>query len=239
MARLTARARQVLAEDRRSQIMEAAADVFSRRGYHGATIRQIARRAGLAEGTVYLYFPSKRDVLVASWEHVALSTIVPLLDRAAAIEDDEAFLTALVTNRLDVLRRHAAFFRLVLQQADVDPALHKALQERIQAIKTLVGGYLRQRIGRGAFRRVSVPVVMRAVAGMMMGIALIDAHDPEPLFAQYSVEAVAREVSRILLYGLRADTAGAPGWKRVAPRRLAKRRLAGRMAERRMVERGA
>lgn len=205
MARLTERAKQVLTEERRTQILEAAAQVFSDHGYHGATIRQIAERAGLAEGTIYLYFSSKRDLLLTAWEHVAISSLLPLLDRAPKMEDDEGFVAALLTNRFELFRRHAPFFRLVMQQADVDPVLRRALQARIQTIKTMVGEHLRRRIAEGGFRRVSVPIVLRAIAGMMMGIALLDANDPDPLFERYTNETVAREVARLILYGLVVD----------------------------------
>jgi AcrR family transcriptional regulator len=205
MARLTEKAKQVLTEERRSQILEAAAEIFSDHGYHEATIRQIADRAGLAEGTIYLYFPGKRDLLLSAWEHVAISSLFPLLDRASRGEDDEGFIATLLTNRFELFRRHAAFFRLVMQQGDVDPELRKAVQTRIQTIKAMVGDHLRRRIAEGGFRRVSVPIVLRAIAGMMMGVALLDANDSDPLFDKYTNETVAREVARLILYGLVAD----------------------------------
>ena len=63
MVRLTDAARDLRAEERRAQILRAALSVFGHKGFHGATIREIASAAGLAEGTIYLYFASKQDVL--------------------------------------------------------------------------------------------------------------------------------------------------------------------------------
>jgi AcrR family transcriptional regulator len=202
MPRLTERARQVLTEERRTQILDAAVQVFSDEGYHGATIRQIALRAGLAEGTIYLYFTSKRNLLLATWEHVAVSSLVPMLDRAASLKRDEDFLAAMLANRFELIRRHAPLVRLVLQQADVDRALRRALQDRIQSMRALVGEHIRRRIAAGRFRRVPVPIVLRAVAGMMIGIALLDAYDPDPLFRRHTTGGVAKEVARLLLHGL-------------------------------------
>ena len=210
MPRLTERAKQALAEDRRAQILEAAAAVFSGQGYHGATIRQIAERAGLADGTIYLYFASKRDLLLATWEHVALSSLFPILDRAPATGNDQEFVATLLADRFELFRRHAPFLRLVLHQADVDPVLRRALQARIETVKALVGDHLRQRIAEGTFRRISVPIALRAIAGMMLGVALIDAYDPEPLLRRYSAEAVAREVADLILRGLVAGAARHP-----------------------------
>src|SRR3990170_2326079 len=205
MPRLTERARQVLTEERQAQILQAAARVFSDQGSHGAPIREIAVRAGLAEGTIYLYFTSKRDLLLATWEHVALASLAPLLDRAGSVERDEDFFAALLENRFDLIRRHAPLVRLVLQQADVDRTLRRALQHRIQSMRALVGEHIQRRIAAGRFRRVSVPITLRAVAGMMIGIALLDTYDPDPLFRRYPTVVVAKEVARLLLHGLLQD----------------------------------
>ena len=56
---------QRLIEERRNQILDAAALLFARKGYKGATIREIAREAGVAEGTIYNYFDSKHDLLIS------------------------------------------------------------------------------------------------------------------------------------------------------------------------------
>lgn len=57
------------AEERRDQILKAAVAVFSERGYTNATISDIASRAGVAHGTVYLYFKSKAEIFeqLVSW----------------------------------------------------------------------------------------------------------------------------------------------------------------------------
>ncbi|MCI0356492.1 MAG: TetR/AcrR family transcriptional regulator, partial [Acidobacteria bacterium] len=48
--------------DRRAQILRAAKQVFSQKGFHTASVSDIIERAGIARGTFYLYFESKRDV---------------------------------------------------------------------------------------------------------------------------------------------------------------------------------
>src|SRR2546421_9968058 len=50
---------------RRKQILDAATQVFAEKGFHRATIKEIARVAGIADGTIYTYFPSKDEVLLA------------------------------------------------------------------------------------------------------------------------------------------------------------------------------
>jgi len=50
--------------DKYRRILDAAGGVFSRRGFYQATVSEIARAAGVADGTIYLYFKSKDDILV-------------------------------------------------------------------------------------------------------------------------------------------------------------------------------
>jgi len=57
-------------DDKRRRILEAATRVFARKGYFGARVSEIARRAGVADGTIYLYFKSKQDVLVALFDEI-------------------------------------------------------------------------------------------------------------------------------------------------------------------------
>src|SRR5438046_10621848 len=49
-------------DERRQQLIDAAKDVFAKKGYHAATVDDITRAAGVAKGTFYLYFGEKREV---------------------------------------------------------------------------------------------------------------------------------------------------------------------------------
>src|SRR6476619_3320829 len=55
---------QLLADARREQILQAAAQVFAAKGFHRATVRDVARAAGVADGTIYNYFENKTALLL-------------------------------------------------------------------------------------------------------------------------------------------------------------------------------
>src|SRR5437870_13259529 len=57
-------------DDKRSRILHAAVKVFARRGYFAARVADVARRAGVAGGTIYLYFRNKEDILVSLFDEV-------------------------------------------------------------------------------------------------------------------------------------------------------------------------
>ena len=54
--------------ERYEGILKAAGDVIARRGFHQASIREIARAAGVGDGTIYLYFKNKDDLLICLFE---------------------------------------------------------------------------------------------------------------------------------------------------------------------------
>src|ERR671918_300070 len=57
-------------DDKRQRILQAAVKVFARKGYHGAKVSEIAHKADVADGTIYLYFRNKEDVLVCLFDEV-------------------------------------------------------------------------------------------------------------------------------------------------------------------------
>src|SRR6266853_3156193 len=58
--------------DKRARILDAAVKVFAERGYFSSTVAEIARAAGVADGTIYLYFKSKDDLLLSVFDEKML-----------------------------------------------------------------------------------------------------------------------------------------------------------------------
>lgn len=73
--------------DKRNAILEAATRVFARRGFFNAQVADVAREAGIAAGTVYLYFRSKDDLLTSIFEE-SMTRALEETDRALAGVDD-------------------------------------------------------------------------------------------------------------------------------------------------------
>lgn len=71
-------------EAKRQRILDSAVVEIARRGYYGTTVANIAGRAGVADGTIYLYFKSKEDLLLSIFERA----MQRFIDEAAAIVDD-------------------------------------------------------------------------------------------------------------------------------------------------------
>jgi AcrR family transcriptional regulator len=102
----------VVTEFREAEILEAARQVFARRGFADASMEEIAQAAGLAKGTLYLYYPSKRELYRAALR-AGLVELVDAVERAMAKAPSlGARLEAYVTTKVAYFDEHRDFFRI-------------------------------------------------------------------------------------------------------------------------------
>jgi len=91
---------EVVSEFRSAEILEAARKVFARKGFNGATVDDIAEAAAVAKGTVYLYFPSKRDIYLAALKRGLTTLIEETKRNVAAAASPADKLRAFISTRL-------------------------------------------------------------------------------------------------------------------------------------------
>ena len=105
---------------KRDAILRAATDVFAESGYFNAQVADVARAAGVAAGTVYLYFRSKDDLLVSIFERSMREAIAEGRARAGGVRDPRQRLrrfAALHLGRLGRDRNLAVVFQVELRQS--------------------------------------------------------------------------------------------------------------------------
>ena len=115
---------------RQAQILDAAAQVFSRQGYERATTREIADIADVSEGTLYNYFNSKRDLLIG----VAKAYADQIADEIARVEADDFgdMLAQLFANRFRT-GRERRLFMLFLYESRNNADVHQILRAKCHA----------------------------------------------------------------------------------------------------------
>ena len=105
---------------KRDAILRAAIDVFAERGFFSAQVADVARAAGVAAGTVYLYFKSKDDLLVSIFDRSMRDAIAEARSMAADVRDPRERLrrfAALHLGRLGRDRNLAVVFQVELRQS--------------------------------------------------------------------------------------------------------------------------
>ena len=99
---------------RRSQILAVALDLMDERGVRGASMRELARRAGVDVRSAYYHFESKRDLLSALFEQAGyLEPLDPAILAALRSMSREDAMTAIIKGNLDLLHNRARQSRLI------------------------------------------------------------------------------------------------------------------------------
>ena len=104
--------------EKRARIVDAAIEVFARRGFQAARISDIARRAGVADGTIYLYFRNKEDLLLTIFEEKMEEVLVSLQAALAS-----------ATDPVEGMREYARFH---FEQLRIHPALAQVFQVELR-----------------------------------------------------------------------------------------------------------
>lgn len=163
-----------LIEARKNQILDAAASVFVEKGFHPTTIKDIAKAAGIADGTVYNYFENKTALLFGIFDRMRAS-IQPDESRLNLSEMDfRSFMTAYFRYPLMALKGdNFALFRVVVPEMMVNKALRELYYQRILE-PALVGGeqLLQQWAERRAIKPIDIRLTTRAVSAIILGLMM-------------------------------------------------------------------
>jgi len=106
--------------DKRDAILRAAIETFAVRGFFNAQVADVARAAGVAAGTVYLYFRGKDDLLISIFERTMKAAIAEGRDTVSGFDDPVARLRGIARLHLDRLGRDRALavvFQIELRQS--------------------------------------------------------------------------------------------------------------------------
>jgi AcrR family transcriptional regulator len=104
---------QVVSEFRRTEIVNAARTVFARRGFDSGIMDEIAREAGVAKGTLYLYFRSKTEIYKAVLDHDMRTLKTSTLERIDAAKGLKEKIRAFLLSRIERAEINKEFFRIM------------------------------------------------------------------------------------------------------------------------------
>ena len=199
-----------LTKERRNQILDAAARLFARKGYKGATIREIAHEAGVAEGTIYNYFANKHDLLISlpqriSWPMVSSFVKSARRQGPGTVAEDEGQMVQLLQTAMSSMQQHTDAVKVLLAYI---PFMDEEIQARFLEQTTLfftrifdLEGFLQERIEAGAFRPLNTAIAAQAFVGMVLIFVLSQEILPGRKTIPTSYEEIAGEIVQLFLYG--------------------------------------
>ena len=182
------------------QIIDAAIRVFARTGYYNSRVSDIAREAGIASGTIYLYFKTKDEILVTLFRERMAEWVASVRREIAGAPDPLAKVRRLVALHFSVLEKNPDLAEVVqVELRQGHKFFRGASAHEVSAYFALIGGVLEEGIASGQIRRdLPVKLATKILFGAMDQVATSWVLGKRA----YRLSDAAEAVATILLQGV-------------------------------------
>jgi TetR/AcrR family fatty acid metabolism transcriptional regulator len=190
-------------EEKRKKILDAATKVFARVGFSNTRIQDVAQEAGIAHGTVYLYFKSKDDLFISIFQE-SLGELIDYISSEVQKKDSaEDKLRRMISLQLDIIEENPDLTKLILIEF---PRTGNFLNDKnIDVLSNyidVIGDILKNGIEEGIFStNVKPDIIATMIYAAIQGIAtrwILDG-------MSYSIKTMDVEISEIFLKGLKSQ----------------------------------
>lgn len=165
--------------EKQAKVLAAAQAVFADRGFSAASTSEIAKQAGVAAGTVFRFYRTKKDLLLGAVTPVFRHLVAPQFVAAVRklLEDDyddlASFLRVLLMDRMQFVRKHQLAVRIALQETPLHPELRALWQETVvDELEPLALETVQRLQEQGLVRDVHPGIAARTVLSVLAGFLL-------------------------------------------------------------------
>ena len=188
--------------------MDAAIKVFSRKGFNGTTTREIAREAGIAEGTIFRHFKTKKDLFLSLMSPFVVQSLADTLEEVYG-KDDETVLKAILRNRFEIINKNIDLVKLLIAESQFHPELRDRFVGKIvMEAAGLLEKYIVQKIEEGEYQDIEPAIAVRALAGMTGIFVLWREYLAGDKYIAFEEEIVIDTIADIYLNGIRKRPEG-------------------------------
>ncbi len=160
---------------RKKRIIEVARKVFAQKGYHLTTIDEVAKRTGIAKGTVYLYFPSKEKLFLEVLKDGMEGLREKIFQEIKGIDDPKEKIERLIYISLQFFEKHRSLFRTMLL-GDIPRGEHKKTAKKAfkgyEEFMDWLSDIMREGIEKGVLRELKPQWLAIAFIGIMKDFLL-------------------------------------------------------------------
>jgi AcrR family transcriptional regulator len=196
----TRRERQI--QRKRRDILAAATQVFSEKGYASTTTKDIANAADIGESTLYSYFDSKRDILLAIFNdnHLIFDALFQKTNTVA----NRTSLVELFEGSMEIFTSHILLTRTILSEAWVDnEILNEYVLKRLKEVSHILEDFIKCQIEAGIFRAFDPALGARLAMGMFFSLVLPSLRGVEPPPTPDQRRELSEAVVSLMLDGIR------------------------------------
>ncbi|MBN1154663.1 TetR/AcrR family transcriptional regulator [candidate division KSB1 bacterium] len=190
--------------DKRERILKAAAQVFARKGFYNSRIAEIANKANVAEGTIYLYFTNKDELLTTIFEQEMAVVIAEMKEELNKVDDPKDKIKKFIERHLaliDEKREIAEVFQIELRQS------HKFMKEykgtKFRDYLNIISSIISIGQKRGMFRADIIPGIAKRI--LFGALDEISNYWVLSTTRQFSLSVTAEEIAKIFIRGISLD----------------------------------
>ena len=185
------------------RIIVAATKVFAKKGFYQSKISEIAKEAKVADGTIYIYFENKDDILISLFEEQMKAVINNMEVQISGIDDPARKLERFASTHLDLIEKNqdmAEIIQVELRQSGKFMKEYK--NEKFIQYLDIIEDIISEGQEKGIFRKDVIPkVAKRAFFGALDEVSRFWVLSSR---RQYDIRTVARQISEYFLNGIRA-----------------------------------
>ncbi|RLB17011.1 MAG: TetR family transcriptional regulator [Deltaproteobacteria bacterium] len=187
--------------DKHERIIEAATRVFARKGFFQAKVSDIAREAGVADGTIYLYFDNKDDILISLFEEQMKAVLDNMIRKLSRETDPVKKLQQFALTHLSLIEENknvAEIIQVELRQSSRFMKEYK--NERFAQYLDLIGDIIREGQEKGVFGPDIIPgIAKRAFFGALDEMSRFWVLSSRK---KYDIRTAAQQISSYFLRGI-------------------------------------
>jgi len=184
------------------RIIEAATKVFAKNGFYQSKIAQIAKEAGVADGTIYIYFENKDDILISLFEEQMKVVLDNMALQVAKIDDPAEKLEKFASTHLGLIEMNkdmAEIIQVELRQSGKFMKEYK--NERFMEYLDIIGDIIIEGQKSGLFKKDVIPgIAKRAFFGALDEVSRFWVLSSR---RQYDISTAAKQISMFFLNGIR------------------------------------
>lgn len=190
--------------DKHRRIIEAALKVFAKNGFYNSKVSEIARAADVADGTIYLYFQNKDDILISLFEEEMGNVLDKMKQALQTVTDPAAKLERFAHQHLTMLEENQELAEIIQVELRQSSKFMKEYEnDRFHQYLNIISSIIKQGQERGVFRRDILPgVAKRAFFGALDEMSRYWILSP---VKKYSTAVAAQQISAFFIKGMLAE----------------------------------
>jgi TetR/AcrR family fatty acid metabolism transcriptional regulator len=192
-------------EDKHERIIKAAIKVFAKNGFYNSRVSEIAKEAQVADGTVYLYFKNKDDILIRLFEEEMDKIITNMKEEMEMIPQPDEKLRRFAVIHLNMVRENKSLAEVIqVELRQSSKFMHEYKNRKFIEYLNIISGIVKEGQRTGSFRADIMPgLFKRSFFGALDELSNMFVFSTK---RKYNVEMAADQVSSFFIAGLLPDT---------------------------------